>query len=180
MMTNPTVSSMGLFLSVGTSVSNVFTDVSRKKVLDRGYDAALISFWCKVVAFFAYGAGIAALIGSGTALGLPDLGAKLQSVAAGGVLVVPAHQHGAGGHGDFVELAGVQVSPISLCVPFMALTPLFLLPAGKFFLHESIAGGMVVGVSLVVIGSLVVNRQLFAHGLLEPVKAITANAGAGT
>ena len=54
----------------------------------------------------------------------------------------------------------------------MAMTPLFLLPAGRFLLGESISYGMVIGVCLVVIGSLVVNRQLFAQGLLEPAKAI--------
>lgn len=158
-------------------MSNVFTDVSRKKVLDRGYDAALISFWCKVVAFFAYGAGIAALIGSGTALGLPDLGAKLHLSPPVAFLLYLLINTALEGTAILLNLRALQVSPILLCVPFMALTPLFLLPAGKFFLHESIAGGMVVGVSLVVIGSLVVNRQLFAHGLLEPVKAIYRERG---
>ena len=58
----------------------------------------------------------------------------------------------------------LQVSPLSLCVPFMALTPLFLLPIGALVLHEAISAGMVAGVVLVVLGSLVINRQQFAHG----------------
>jgi len=71
----------------------------------------------------------------------------------------------------------LQVSPLSLCVPFMALTPVFLLPVGKFFLHEQISPGMIVGVVLVVIGSLVINRQLVANGWLEPAKAIIREKG---
>jgi uncharacterized membrane protein len=71
----------------------------------------------------------------------------------------------------------LQVSPLSLCVPFMALTPVFLLPIGKFFLHEQISSGMVVGVFLVVVGSLVINRQLVSQGWLEPAKAMLREKG---
>jgi len=59
----------------------------------------------------------------------------------------------------------------------MALTPVFLLPVGKLFLHEQISAGMIVGVVLVVIGSLVINRQLVANGWLEPAKAILREKG---
>jgi drug/metabolite transporter (DMT)-like permease len=59
----------------------------------------------------------------------------------------------------------------------MALTPVFLLPVGKFILHEQISSGMIVGVVLVVIGSLVINRQLVANGWLEPAKAIIREKG---
>jgi drug/metabolite transporter (DMT)-like permease len=51
------------------------------------------------------------------------------------------------------------------------------LPIGKFFLHEQIASGMIVGVFLVVVGSLVINRQLVANGWLEPAKAIIREKG---
>jgi uncharacterized membrane protein len=76
-----------------------------------------------------------------------------------------------------LNLRALQVSPISYCIPFMALTPVFLLPAGIVFLDESVTGGMIVGVALVVIGSLVVNRQLFAKGPLEPLRAILREPG---
>jgi drug/metabolite transporter (DMT)-like permease len=59
----------------------------------------------------------------------------------------------------------------------MALTPVFLLPAGHFFLHEAITAGMVIGVFLVMIGSLVMNRQLFANGWMEPAKAMIREKG---
>jgi uncharacterized membrane protein len=71
----------------------------------------------------------------------------------------------------------LQLAPLSLCVPFMALTPVFLLPAGRFFLHEAISGGMVIGVFLVLVGSLVMNRQLFAQGWLEPARAMIREKG---
>ena len=47
-------------------------------MLDRQYDAALISFWCKFVALFAYLAdAFAGLAFYGTPLELPDIGGWL-------------------------------------------------------------------------------------------------------
>ena len=171
------LASVGLVLAGVMSVVNVLTDISRKKVLDRSYDAALISFWCKAVAFVAYVVAVAALMAHGTRLELPDLGKTLglpQWPAFMCYLVVNAFLEGTA---IVLNLRALQVSPISYCVPFMAMTPLFLLPAGHFFLHETIVPGMVIGVSLVVLGSLVVNRRLFAHGFMEPVKAIFREKG---
>ena len=59
----------------------------------------------------------------------------------------------------------------------MALTPVFLLPVGKFFLHEQILPGMIVGVVIVVMGSLVINRQMVAYGWLEPAREILRQRG---
>lgn len=173
---------IGLFLSALMSAVNVLTDVSRKKVLDRSYDAVLISFWCKVIAIAAFGGALGALWLAGTPPGLPDLG---QAFARMGInlptpvafvlyLAVNALLEGSA---IVLNLRALQISPISYCLPFIALTPLFLLPAGMIFLGEKPVAGMTVGVVIVVVGSLVVNRALFANGVLEPAKAILRNKG---
>lgn len=168
---------LGLLLSIVMSAFNSAIDVSRKKVMDRQYDAALISFWCKVVAFFAYAAGIGVLVLYGARPELPDIGKSLGIPPVLAFVLYLMLNALLEGTAILLSLRALQVSPISLCAPFMAMTPLFLLPAGGLLLGERIEWGMVVGVCLVVIGSLVVNRQLFANGLFEPAKAILRERG---
>ena len=71
---------LGLILASLMSVFNVFNDVSRKKVLDHQFDAGLVSFWSKVIAFFAFVLAIIILMATcGTRPELPDIG-KTMSV----------------------------------------------------------------------------------------------------
>jgi uncharacterized membrane protein len=168
---------LGLILACFGSVFNVLTDVSRKKILDHQYDATIIGFWCKAVAlgFYLLALGIAMLCGTG--LELPPFGGSLHlspAVAFVLYLILNALLEGTA---IWLNYRALQVSPLSLCVPFMALTPVFLLPIGKFFLHEQISSGMIVGVFLVVMGSLVINRRLMDNGWLEPAKAIIREKG---
>jgi drug/metabolite transporter (DMT)-like permease len=168
---------LGLVLACFGSVFNVLTDASRKKILDRQYDAAVIGFWCKLVALGFYLVALGIVIACGFGLQLPPIGAGLKlspALAFALYLVLNALLEGTA---ILLNYRALQVSPLSFCVPFMALTPVFLLPIGKFFLHEQISAGMVVGVIVVVIGSLVINRQLFANGWLEPAKEIVRQKG---
>ena len=168
----------GLFLASIDSVVNVLTDVARKKVLDRNHDASLVSVWCKFISCLVFGAVIVALrLGWGTRPELPDIGQALGISPSVAFLLYISLNALLEGTAILLNLRALQVSPISYCVPFMALTPLFLLPAGMVFLHEAVSGGMVIGVCLVVTGALVVNRQLFARGLLEPARAIVREKG---
>jgi uncharacterized membrane protein len=157
---------------------NVLTDVARKKVLDRQHDAGLVSVWCKVISCFVFAVVIAVLCaGWGTRPELPDIGQRLHLSPTVAFLLYVTLNALLEGTAILLNLRALQVSPISYCVPFMALTPLFLLPAGMIFLHEAVSGGMVIGVCMVVTGALVVNRQLFARGLLEPARAILREKG---
>ena len=168
---------LGLILACFGSVFNVLTDCSRKKILDHQYDAALIGFWCKVVALVCYLIALGALIACGVGVALPPIGAALKLSPAVAFFLYLLLNALLEGTAIMLNYRALQVSPLSLCVPFMALTPVFLLPVGKFFLHEQISPGMIVGVVLVVIGSLVINRQLVANGWLEPAKAIIREKG---
>ena len=171
------MNNLGLLLACFGSVFNVLTDCSRKKILDRRYDAVLIGFWCKIAALGFYALALVVLLIMGISPELPPVGASLHispRVAFVVYLLINALLEGTA---ILLNYRALQVSPLSFCVPFMALTPVFLLPIGKFFLHEQISEGMIVGVFLVVTGSLVINRQLVAHGWLEPAKAIIREKG---
>ncbi|MDB6016662.1 MAG: protein of unknown function transrane [Pedosphaera sp.] len=167
----------GLIICCVGAVFNVLTDASRKKVLDRSHDAALISLWCKVVAFTCYVLALGGLFVLGIKPSLPAIGGSLHlppMVAFMLYLVLNAVLEGTA---ILLNFRALQVAPLSLCAPFLALTPVFLLPVGKIFLHEPISTGMVVGVLLIVIGSFAINRQFFAKGWLEPAKAIIRERG---
>ena len=171
------MNTLGLILACFGSVFNVLTDCSRKKILDRQYDAVVIGFWCKLVSLGFYLIALLVVLLCGFGLQLPPIGASLKmspGLAFGLYLVLNALLEGTA---ILLNYRALQVSPLSFCVPFMALTPVFLLPFGKFFLHEQISSGMVMGVFLVVVGSLVINRQLVAHGWMEPAKAILREKG---
>ena len=169
---------LGLIIASMDAVVNALTDAARKKVLDRQFDAGLVSVWCKVISCVLFGLVIAVLaMFWGTRPELPDIGKSFHISPALAFLLYVSLNAVLEGTAILLNLRALQVSPMSYCVPFMALTPLFLLPSGAIFLHEAVSSGMVIGVLLVVIGSLVVNRQLFAKGLLEPARAIVRERG---
>jgi drug/metabolite transporter (DMT)-like permease len=168
----------GLLLASIDSVVNVLTDVARKKVLDRQFDASLVTVWCKAISCVVFAAALAALqLGWGVRPQLPDIGRSLSVSPSWSFLLYVMLNAVLEGSAILLYLRALQVSPISYCVPFLALTPLFLLPTGIVFLHEAISGGMMIGVFLVVVGALVMNRQMFARGPLEPARAILRERG---
>ena len=71
----------------------------------------------------------------------------------------------------------LQVSPMSLCVPFLAFTPAFLLVTGYLFLGERTTLLQMVGTLFIVFGSLIMHRDLFRRGALEPVRALFREEG---
>ena len=168
----------GLILSCLDAVAMAFTDAARKKVLDRGAETDLVSVWCKIISCVLFGIVIVLLALFWKAEPrMPNIGADFGMTPFAAFLIYITINAILEGTAILLNLRALQVSPISYCVPFMALTPLFLLPAGVVFLDESITGGMIIGVALIVIGSLVVNRQLFSKGPLEPLRAIIREPG---
>jgi len=169
---------LGLMLSTLDAIAMAFTDAARKKTLDKGADAGLVSVWCKIISCLLFAIVIALLAFFWKAEPrMPNIGARFGVSTFTAFLIYITINAVIEGAAILLNLRALQVSPISYCIPFMALTPVFLLPAGVIFLGESVSGGMIVGVALVVIGSLVVNRQLFAKGPLEPLRAIIREPG---
>jgi uncharacterized membrane protein len=74
-------------------------------------------------------------------------------------------------------MKALQVSPMSVCIPFMAFTPVFLIVTGYIVLGELPAAVKLLGVALIVVGSLVMHRKLFATGWTAPFQAIIQQKG---
>lgn len=172
---------IGLLLATATSITNVLTDVARKKALT-GHDLIGATSCAKFFGAVAYTIVFAWRI---SAEGLPtfrDNGPLFgfESLHFSPFITFLIYLT--------IDMAGVtcatllyfralQISPLSLCMPFIAFTPLFLIPTGYVLLRELPSMVKLVGVVLVVTGSLVMHRELFAVGWLEPVKAIVRERG---
>ena len=80
-------------------------------------------------------------------------------------------------------LAGVlyaralQVSPLSLTIPFMAFSPVFLIVVGYFVLGERVSLLGMAGVLLVTAGAYLLNIHHNKHGILGPIKAVFHEQG---
>jgi drug/metabolite transporter (DMT)-like permease len=173
--------SIGLFMAAVTSVSNVLKDVAGKKVLD-SHELIATTFWFRLVVLIAlftvFGVifwlgGIPQLQDGGPIFGIKALHfAPLPTfifyVVLDGILV---------GTASMLYYRAIQISPLSMCVPYLAFTPIFLIPTGYFLLGELPPAIKLLGVALIVVGSLVMHRQLFAISLFEPVRAVWREKG---
>jgi drug/metabolite transporter (DMT)-like permease len=74
-------------------------------------------------------------------------------------------------------IKALKASPLSLTLPFLALTPVFLIAVSYLLLGEavSLAGG--IGILLIASGSYVLNLEEMKKGVFEPFKAIFREKG---
>ncbi|MBU1154549.1 MAG: DMT family transporter [Proteobacteria bacterium] len=77
----------------------------------------------------------------------------------------------------FLYLRAIQVSPLSLTMPFMAFTPLFVIGTGWLFLDELPSTAGVTGVVLVVAGAYALNLHQVRRGWAAPLLAVTREKG---
>ncbi|HLC60825.1 MAG TPA: EamA family transporter [Candidatus Nanoarchaeia archaeon] len=78
---------------------------------------------------------------------------------------------------QMLMIKSLEVSNLSISIPMLSFTPVFLLLTSYLMLNEfpSLAG--LFGVLLVVLGSYVLNIHGAKHGYLDPVKSIFKNKG---
>jgi drug/metabolite transporter (DMT)-like permease len=74
-------------------------------------------------------------------------------------------------------MESIRVSPLSLTIPYLALTPAFILITGHAVLQElpNLAG--ILGVFTTVVGSYILNLNTRDRHFLAPFKAITSEKG---
>ncbi|MCF8043151.1 MAG: DMT family transporter [Desulfarculaceae bacterium] len=77
----------------------------------------------------------------------------------------------------FLYLRAIQLSPLSLTMPFMAFTPLFVIGTGWLFLDELPTTAGLVGVVLVVAGAYALNLHQVRRGWSAPLLAVTKEKG---
>ena len=168
-------------MAASMSVTNVLTDVARKHALEKR-DLIPATLWIRIAVTVVFAAALLWQIAAGSPVVIRDDG-PLFGIAALHLAPVPTF---------FIYLMldvalitcvmwlyfrALQISPLSLSVPFLAFTPVFLIPSGFVMLGELPPPLKLLGVVLIVAGSLAMHRRLFAVGWLAPVKAVLQEKG---
>jgi len=74
-------------------------------------------------------------------------------------------------------MKALQISPLSLTVPFLSFTPMFAILTSFLMLGELPDGSGVAGIVLIVIGAYMLNMNLSSRGIMEPLKAVWVERG---
>ncbi len=77
----------------------------------------------------------------------------------------------------FLYLRAIQISPLALTMPFMALTPLLVIGTGWLFLEELPNSAGLAGLVLVVVGAYVLNLHQIRRGWAAPLLAVGKERG---
>ena len=173
-----------LLVTIGVLAAMVLTNCLKDvvgKVALEGLDVLSVTFWLRVFSFVAvatYGVTQlptvrAPLRATAVPFGMEVLHLSNESVFTAYLLL------------DVVGIAlaallyyrALQIAPLSLCAPFLAFTPVLLVPMSWIILHETPTLPKLLGAMLVVIGSMLMYRQMFAVGFLAPLRAIVKEPG---
>ena len=79
--------------------------------------------------------------------------------------------------GFLLYMRAIQVSPLSLTVPYLAFTPVFMLCTGYLFLGEIPGSRGVAGILTICLGGYILNIDPGRWGLLAPFRAILEETG---
>ena len=71
----------------------------------------------------------------------------------------------------------IKVSPLSLTIPYMALSPVFIIIIAFFLLGELPDASGFAGIFFIVAGAYLLNAKTGGSGLLAPIKAIAKERG---
>jgi len=74
-------------------------------------------------------------------------------------------------------MKAIKISPLSLTLPFLSLTPVFLIGTSYIILGERPDRSGFIGIVLVVIGAYLLNVHTISKGFFEPFKAIAREQG---
>ena len=152
-------------LSSGTALCEALKDVTGKQALKS------LDEYSVLLGFSTVGA---LLMGSFMLMteGVPTLGPRYGlALLVGGGLNILAFT---------LYFRAIKTADLSLTVPLVTLTPLFLLVTSPIIVGEWPTGLDAVGVVLLITGSYVLNLKPSEGFTLAPLQAITANAGSRT
>lgn len=76
-----------------------------------------------------------------------------------------------------LHFRAIHMSPLSLTLPFLSFTPVFVLVTGDLILGETLNAMGTLGILLVVTGGYVLNLDSARNGPLGPIKAILKEPG---
>ncbi len=176
------LSSIGLLMAGATSISNVLKDVGAKKVLERN-EVIASTFWIRLFAALTFGIVLTYRAMNGLLPSVKPSGGMLFGMDGWEVsaltewttyltievLMVACN--------TILMFRAIQITPLSVCIPYMSFTPVFLIVTDYVINGAIPAPQYWIGVFLIFVGSIVMHRELFAVGWLEPIKAIYRERG---
>ncbi len=148
-------------LSLVTALAFALRAVAAKKVL-RNVDEYIV-VWAQ--SFFCLPFLILALF----FVKIPKIDTTFWIALAAGLVLISI--------ANVLQMRAIKVSPLSLTVPFMNFTPLFLLLTSPIMLGESPSFIGTIGIFLIVIGAYTLNIQTLHKGFFAPFKAIFKEKG---
>lgn len=74
-------------------------------------------------------------------------------------------------------MRAIKISPLSLTLPFLAFTPIFIIITGRLILGETVTRLGVAGILFIVAGAYSLNLSQARAGVLEPFRAIFREPG---
>ena len=153
------------FLAAGTALCEALKDATGKQAL-KSLDEYLVLFGFSTVGALLMGVFMV------MTEGWPTLGPRYgQAILIGGGLNILAFT---------LYFRAIKTADLSLTVPLVTLTPLFLLVTSPIIVGEQPTELDAVGVILLIVGSYVLNLNP-SHGVtIAPLKAIINNAGSRT
>jgi len=75
-------------------------------------------------------------------------------------------------------MRALKVCHLSLCIPFLAFTPVFMIFTGWLFLGESLNPWGIAGTILIAVGSYILGLEGGRQGFWAPIKALARETGA--
>ncbi len=81
------------------------------------------------------------------------------------------------GIGFFLHLRAIQVSPLSLTLPYLSFTPVFMILTGALVLNEMPNAWGILGIGVICVGGYILNLAPERHSVLEPIKAVLREKG---
>lgn len=75
-------------------------------------------------------------------------------------------------------MKALKLSPLSMTLPFLAITPVFLISVSYLLLGEEVSPEGAAGILLIAAGGYILNIHTLGKGLWEPVRAIFREKGA--
>lgn len=74
-------------------------------------------------------------------------------------------------------MEAIRLSPLSLTLPFLTLTPAFMLITGYAVLQETASLPAILGIAVIICGGYLLHAPSARGGLLEPLRAIVTEKG---
>ncbi|MFH1489126.1 MAG: DMT family transporter [Pseudomonadota bacterium] len=79
--------------------------------------------------------------------------------------------------GFFLHIRAIQISPLSLTLPYLSFTPVFMLFTGFVVLGEMPNPSGILGIAIICAGGYIINVEAGRHSLMAPLRAIFRETG---